>query len=497
MLSFFFRWCMALLSVMAVGSCASPSVPSGNVEDAGAGPAIVPDYTGIVMPPNIAPLNFEIDMEGDEYVVRAVGAGGKSLTAGGKTIRWDEDDWHELLEASKGGQVEFEVYVRSGDSWRRYDFVNTVAGEEIDRYITYRLIEPSYEHFSGLTINQRDLTCFDESVVWNNPAPCNEQRGYCINCHVPRNHYRDHASLFHTRGAEGGTFIMAGDSVVKVDLKTDSTISAGVYPAWHPNLDIVAFSTNGTAQKFPARGRQKAEVFDAASDLILYDMKTHEISNIAADPALLETYPCWSPDGDMLYYSVAAYPDGVTPDNLGEHTEKIRYDIVRRSFDRRTRTFSDADTVVSATSGMESVLLPRVSPDGRFLLYCKAPFGSFHIWHEESDLYVTDLKTGEERALSKANSPRAESYHSWSSNSRWIVFSSRRDDGSYTRPYIAYVDKEGKDSKAFVMPQEDPGYYSRLMKSYNVPEFLADPVAFSRSDIVDHIREAAVQARQN
>lgn len=77
------------------------------------------------------------------------------------------------------------------------------------------------------------------------------------------------------------------------------------------------------------------------------------------------------------------------------------------------------------------------------------------------------------------------------------MFSSRRDDGSYTRPYIAYVDKEGKDSKAFVMPQEDPGYHSRLMKSYNVPEFLTDPVAFSRSDIVDHIREAAVQTRQN
>ena len=300
--SFFFRWCMALLSVMAVGSCASPSVPSGNVEVAGAGPAIVPDYADIVMPPNIAPLNFEIDMEGDEYVVRAVATGGKSLTAGGKTIRWDEDDWHELLEASRGGQVEFEVYVRNGDSWRRYDFVNTVAGEEIDRYITYRLIEPSYEHFSGLTINQRDLTGFDESVVWNNPAPCHERRGYCINCHVPRNHYRDHASLFHTRGAEGGTFIMAGDSVVKVNLKTDSTISAGVYPAWHPSLDIVAFSTNGTAQKFPARGRQKAEVFDTASDLILYDMKTHEIRNIAADAALLETYPCWSPDGDHLYY---------------------------------------------------------------------------------------------------------------------------------------------------------------------------------------------------
>ena len=77
------------------------------------------------------------------------------------------------------------------------------------------------------------------------------------------------------------------------------------------------------------------------------------------------------------------------------------------------------------------------------------------------------------------------------------MFSSRRDDGSYTRPYIAYIDKDGRDSKAFVVPQEDPGYYSRLMKSYNVPEFLVAPVAFSRPDIVGRIREAAIPARQD
>ena len=70
-----------------------------------------------------------------------------------------------------------------------------------------------------------------------------------------------------------------------------------------------------------------------------------------------------------------------------------------------------------------------------------------------------------------------ESYHSWSSNSRWIVFSSRRIDGLYTRPYFAYIDEEGNASKPFLLPQKDTDYYHRFMKSYNIPEFITGKVS--------------------
>ena len=236
-------------------------------------------------------------------------------------------------------------------------------------------------------------------------------------------------------------------------------------------------------------GRHRIEVFDAKSDLILYDMKTSEVSLIAADPDLMETFPAWSPDGERLYYSVASYPSGVTPENIKANLDRIRYDIVSRGFDPATRRVSDPDTVVSASAAGESALLPRISPDGRYLLYCKAPFGTFHIWHSESDLWMKDLATGDERPLSNANSEDADSYHTWSSNGRWIVFSSRRDDGSYTRPYIAYIDAQGRDAKAFVVPQESPQHYRDLMKSYNVPEFLVAPVRVTRQEILDQVKQ--------
>ncbi len=480
-----------VVSILPTG-CGAPQIPVKNVTKSKAVPTLVPDYLDIVIPYNIAPMNFEIDMPGEEYISRVTGANGRTITVKGKTVIWEMKAWHALLEESKGGRLVYDIFIKDeSGKWKQYSFCNTVAAEPIDPYISYRLIEPSYMHFSGMTINQRDLTTFKESVIFNNATPCDERRGCCINCHVPRNHYKDGCSQFHVRQFNGGTVVMAGDSVVKVNLKTDSTISAGVYPAWHPTLDLIAYSTNDTHQSFFPFGNDRVEVYDKKSDIILYDMKTHEVSNIANDPELMETFPFWHPDGKKIYYSVARYPDGVSPDNVMDKFDKVRYDIVSREFNTDTRRFSSPDTVVTASSTNQSALLPRISPDGRFLLYCKAPYGTFHIWHKESDLYITDLSTGKEYALSNANSKDTDSYHTWSSNSRWIVFSSRRDDGSYTRPYITYISPDGKDSKAFIVPQETPDYYRQLMKSYNVPEFMVAPVGVKRREIVSGFKNEA------
>lgn len=488
---------ISLLPAIALllAACGGPKVPVGNVAAADGPPAITPDYTGITIPPNIAPMNFEIDLPGEEFIARVSGSDGKSVVADGKTVQWDMKPWHELLEASKGSDIQYEIYVKNDGVWKLYKFSNHVAEEPIDTHLSYRLIEPSFVQYSGMTINMRDLTSFDEEIVYSTPTPCDERRGQCINCHVPRNQYNDHSSQFHIRNTKGGTMVMAGDSVRKVNLKTGNTISAGVYPAWHPTLNLIAYSTNDTKQKVFSSGEQKIEVYDAKSDLILYDMKTHEVSYIAGDTLLLETFPGWAPDGRKIYYSVARYPEGVTPDQVPMHYKSMHYDIVSRDFDLASRRFSEPDTVVYASADGKSALLPRISPDGKYLLYCFAPFGTFHIWHKDSDLYLMDLQSGETRPLSNANSDDTDSYHSWSSNSRWIVFSSRRDDGSYTRPYIAYISKDGNDSKAFVVPQESPAYYRELMKSYNVPEFFNDPLAVKRHDLIREIDKDPIPAK--
>ena len=83
---------------------------------------------------------------------------------------------------------------------------------------------------------------------------------------------------------------------------------------------------------------------------------------------------------------------------------------------------------------------------------------------------ICDLGTGETRPLDALNSAYAESYHSWDSSGRWLLFSSRRGDGHFTRLWLAHVDAEGIAAKPFPLPQGNPASDRTLLKSYNVPE---------------------------
>lgn len=104
-------------------------------------------------------------------------------------------------------------------------------------------------------------------------------------------------------------------------------------------------------------------------------------------------------------------------------------------------------------------------------MFTTCDYGTFPIWHSEADLWMMDMNTGEARPVDELNSGEAESFHNWA-DSRWVVFSSRRGDGLFTRLYIAHISPDGKASKPFLLPQIDPKrYYREMMYSYNVPDF--------------------------
>ena len=136
----------------------------------------------------------------------------------------------------------------------------------------------------------------------------------------------------------------------------------------------------------------------------------------------------------------------------------------------------------------QSITLPRVSPDGNWLMFTMGRQGIFHIWHKDSELYLMNLNNGNYRCLNEINSSEVESYHSWSSNGQWVVFSSRRDDGLYTRFYLSHMDSSGKFSKPFQLPQKDPLHSSKFMYSFNIPEFTVEPVKVSARQLASFIK---------
>ena len=454
---------------------AACSVSVDNAKQEAALPRIYPDYTGVTVPVNIAPLCFNMADETALYIDAVVtDSHGNSLHAQGEeSADFDIDDWHSLLGQNAGDSLSVTVSAKYEDGWHTYQpFSIYVSPDSIDYDLCYRLIAPGYEVWSKMGIYERDLSSFDESALIENT-----QFEGCVNCHSFNRGNPADMSL-HIRGPHGATLLRHNDGPINAyNTKTDQTLGFCVYPYWHPSGRYIAYSTNSTSQLFHSADSNRIEVFDTASDLQVYDVEKNEllITPILKQDSIYETFPVFSADGRSMYFCAAqAIPEGTYK------LDSIRYNLCRIDFNPETGSFGDSiETIVDAVALGKSVSFPRPSYDGRYLCYTLSDYGQFSIWHHEADLYMLDLKTGESTAMDKANSDDTESFHNWSTNSRWMVISSRRDDGLYTRPYFCHVDKNGVIGKAFMLPQRNPRrFYRDRFLSYNVPDFIVKPTHF-------------------
>lgn len=438
-------------------------------------PCIYPDYIGVTIPVNIAPLNFCMEDESVLLIDAVVSdSHGNNLhSQGEESVDFDIDDWHSLLDQNRGGSLSVTVSAKYEDGWHTYSpFSIYVSPDSIDYGICYRLIEPGYEVWSKMGIYERDLSTFDEYALIENT-----QFEGCVNCHSFNKGNPADMSL-HIRGPHGATLLRHDDGpFTAYNTKTDETLGLCVYPYWHASGRYVAYSTNTTNQLFHATGHNRVEVFDSASDLQVYDVEKNELllSPLLKQDSIYETYPVFSADGRSIYFCAAR----ALPENSLQ-LDSIRYNLCRIDFDPETGKFGDhIDTIIDAEAMQKSVSFPRPSFDGRFLCYTLSDYGQFSIWHHESDLYLMDLATGDSKPMTGANSKDTDSFHNWSTNSRWLVVSSRRDDGLFTRPYFCHVDAKGNVTKAFMLPQQNPrSFYRGRFLSFNVPDFIIRPTHF-------------------
>ena len=443
-------------------------------------PDIYPDYVDVTIPAQIAPLRFMLRHAPEEAMV-SISTGEEKLVckaSGKKGFLMDEGQWNDLLEAAVGKELEVKVYEKVDGNWQMYlPFHWTVSSDAMDLYLVYRLIEPGYETWNQMGIYQRRLADYEQTAVISNQLTSHN----CINCHNFPNQDPTQMVL-HMRGQRGGTYLFQSGDITKLNGKVSDKIPSLVYPSWHPTGDFIAFSTNQTRQAFHFNDDNRIEVMDYASDLLLYDVKNNEVMTVPqlfSDKAF-ETFPQFSPDGKTLYFCSAE------AQKMPEDFQKVKYSLCSISFDPATRTFGNqVDTLYNGKETGKSVSFPRVSPDGKFLVFTLSGYGNFSIWHQDADLYLANLQDGTIAPLKEANSDNVESYHSWSSNSRWLVFSSRRIDGLYTHPYLIHMDADGKAGKPFILPQEEATFYSNFMQSFNIPEFVKGPVEYSTHDIAE------------
>lgn len=456
-------------------------------------PTLWPDIAGVTIPADIAPLNFSVEGAEKAYAVIRGERGGE-MRAGGDDICWDLDDWHALTERNRGADMTLCVSAKAGGRWTTYaDVTIHVSEDPLDDYgLTYRKIAPGYETFGDIGIYQRDIHTFDESAI----VTSNLLRGQCMNCHTA-NRCDPRWLTLHVRGRHSGTLVATDGESRWMTTKTDSTISNCMYPYWHPSGDYCAYSLSLVAQCFMTGSEKFIEVFDRAADACVMDVRTGElILSPLLQTADLEVTPTFSADGKTLFYCTAK------PQRLPADAGKLRYDLCAIGFDAANGRIGDkADTILNASVMGKSVSWPRPSYDGRFIMYCLTDYGYFPVDHKEADLWIMSLADGTTRPATAANSADTESFHNWSSDSRWIVFSSRREDGQTSLAYIAHVDTMGNVSKPFLLPQRHPrAYYEAELRSFNTPDFTTervklDPQEVSRAIFSDERERATVKSR--
>lgn len=440
-----------------------------NVQIVDALPEIFPDYEGVTVPAGIAPLNFNVK-NSEKVYVEITGDDGSKLLSSGSYAGFDIEEWHDLTFKNTGGKITVSVTAKNNGVWKKYrDFFIYVSKDSLNDYgMTYRLIPPGYETFAHIGIFQRDIHTFDEEAVIDGMAI----QGECMNCHVP-NRCNPNQFQVHIRGKNSATLIQQGGKRKLLQTATDSTIANCMYAYWHPTGKYIAYSLNLIHQTFFEDTVKYIEVFDMASDALVMDVEKNELilceSLMTKD---FESYPVFSADGKTIYYCTSK------PYVLDGDLNAMRYSLVKTSFDaEKGKIGPDFDTLVNAEEIKKSITHPRPSYDGRFLMFCVADYSVFPIHHKESDLYVMNLADSTILPLKEVNSDCAETFHNFSTNSRWFVFNSRRIDKINNLLFISHIDENGNCTKPFLLPQKNPAeFYGNLFFSYNVPDFTSEKV---------------------
>jgi tetratricopeptide (TPR) repeat protein len=228
--------------------------------------------------------------------------------------------------------------------------------------------------------------------------------------------------------------------------------------------------------------------FPVKGILCLYDRQTGTFQSLpgADNPSLVQSNPTWSPDGKWIVFAATeAYSLRrvrgrqkvlLSPEDCREFLvegKPFKFNLYRIPFNGGQG--GKAELLAGASGNGKSNYFPRYSPDGQWIVFCQAE--NYMLLQPDSELYIIPAQGGQARRL-RANTKRMNSWHSFSPNGKWLVFSGK-PDSPYTRLYLTHIDEQGQSTPAVVLDR-----LTAPDRAANIPEFVnADASA------IRHIRE--------
>jgi len=470
----------------------------------GTGLEVVYPADGAVFPPDIVAPTFRW-RAGDEtagpWRIRLRDHKGKeiaSVLASEPSWRPAAADWQEVKLRSVDRGVVFSVGVElpSGETPSAEITLHT-AREPVGDALFYREVplpfldavrDPAKIRWRYGTVDMED-----------GPPVVLENLPVCGNCHS----FADNGSVLgldvdygNDKGGYGilpvaERMVMSDDSIITWSdyRRDDGDITFGLLSRVSPDGRYV-ISTVKDRSVFVARDDLMISqlFFPIKGILVVYDRESEEFFALpgADDPRYVQTNPVWSPDGrEILFARTDAHHSEELDrkkealldfDDVSEFTrdgEPFRYDIYRIPFNDGKGGV--AEPLEGASANGMSNYFPKYSPDGKWIVFTRSK--DYMLLRPDSELYIVPSAGGEARRL-RYNTERMNSWHSWSSNSRWLVFSSKQN-GPYTQLWLTHIDEDGNDTPPVVLER-----FTDADRAANIPEFVNLP-----GDAILEIRE--------
>lgn len=441
---------------------------------------IVRPYDGASFPRNIAPPRFcWEDRLNNLWRVSLTAPGWNAplrVVTNKREWRPDAETWNAIKESGTGDWIDLELRgclvqgrQRKGDEVYVDSVRLRVSEHPADPIIVYRLVSPLFHGSKTPHVYYRDIGTFEVRMF----LPSNGL--YCTNCHVfpgsPTLEQKDLTLAIAVRESFKGLRILG---MYHFDSQRAKTLSINsFFMSWHPESGKIAVTGGDSISSRPLITLETQEFDVLLADILIVDSKTLKAEPLpgASEPTYMETFPTWSPDGKTMVFSRA--PEVHMLERLAE----VKYDLYRVPYNDGNGGV--ATPIEGASQNGMSNFAARYSRDGKWIVFNKAD--SSTLVKPTAHLWILSTEEGALPRKLECNCEYAmDSHHSWSSNSRWLLFSSKRDDGIFARVYLTEIDEEGHASPPVALPALDDD----IMMCYNVPEFLQYRPKIDAEDIV-------------